>query len=292
MIRTRPTFEDVLRRLHRKSTNSRHKLRISQVTIMADTAPEMVDTVPAETAVENEDDAERTTKMETGDFSDEDLSSFERPRNMFDITEMTYDDYVEKHYEIMGKNMKEKLVHQQMMQMQMMMKQQMGGMGGMGAGGYGGFGTGASGMGFGQGGGVGMGFGQGGGNRFGSSVPPGARPPPGYCNTFFAGGQCRFGENCRYKHEMPPPGAVPLPGQGGAPAGTAGAPAAGFAAGALPARDPNKPAGYCNAFQKGECKFGDQCRYRHRTQQRTNPHVQPAPGGSTGAFAAAGYGGF
>ena len=76
---------------------------------MADTAPEMVDTVPAETAVENEDDAERTTKMEAGDFSDEDLSSFERPRNMFDITEMTYDDYVEKHYEIMGKNMKEKL---------------------------------------------------------------------------------------------------------------------------------------------------------------------------------------
>ena len=68
-------------------------------------------------------------------------------------------------------------------------------------------------------------------------------------------------------------------------------------------RDPNKPPGYCNAFQKGECKFGDQCRYRHeinprpynpdyRAQQRAASHVQPMPGGSTGAFAAAGYGGF
>ena len=166
--------------------------------------------MPAEIPAKETEDMEKVAKMEAGDFSGEDLRSFERPRNMFDVTDMTYEEYVEKHYEIMGRNMKEKMVQQQMMQMQMMMKQQMGSMGGMGAGGYGGFGAGVGGS---------VGFGQGGGNRFGGSVPPGARPPPGYCNTFFVGGQCRFGENCRYKHEMPPPGATSAPGQAGAPRG-------------------------------------------------------------------------
>ena len=236
---------------------------------------------PNTTAMPEESD--EVKKMESGDFSGEDLDAFERPKNMFNVTEMTYEDYVERHYDFMSKMATEKMVQQQMAQMQMMMKQQAG----MAHGGYGGFGQGGPGMGV------------GGVNPYGGGPPPG-RPPPGYCNTFQRG-ECRFGENCRYKHEIPAPGAGPLPGHGwaGAP-GALGAPVGPGGGGAQ--RDPSKPAGYCNAFQKGECKFGDQCRYRHeinprpynpdfRNQQpRTN--IQPVPGGSTGAFAAAGYGGF
>jgi hypothetical protein len=35
-----------------------------------------------------------------------DLSDFKRPKNMFDITEMTYNEYVKKHYKIMAKKFK------------------------------------------------------------------------------------------------------------------------------------------------------------------------------------------
>ena len=143
-------------------------LKIEQVVIIIDILSEMTDAVPAEIPAKETEDMEKVAKMEAGDFSGEDLRSFERPRNMFDVTDMTYEEYVEKHYEIMGRNMKEKMVQQQMMQMQMMMKQQMGSMGGMGAGGYGGFGVGVGGS---------MGFGQGGGNRFGGSVHQGLDLP-------------------------------------------------------------------------------------------------------------------
>ena len=110
----------------------------------------------------------------------------------------------------------------------------------------------------------------------------------------FQRGMCKFGDNCRYKHEIWDPSTAP-----------AAAPSQQM--GQFPPRDPNKPAGYCNAFQKGECKFGDQCRYRHEINPRPyNPDFARQrqnnfgmvntnlsnSGGATGAFAAAGYGGF
>lgn len=240
-----------------------------------------------------EDDLQR---MRDGNFTDEELESFQRPRNMFDITKMTYEEYCEKHFDIMGKKHNEQMLKQQMAMMQQMMSQPggfaaasgampggYGGQPGGGAGYGGGFGQNMGGGGFGQGGG---GFGMGGGGG-----PMAPRPPPGYCNAFQRG-MCKFGDNCRYKHEIPEPGAGPAQTQ---------------STGQFPPRDPNKPAGYCNAFQKGECKFGDNCRYRHEinprpynpefSKQRSNNFGMVNPnmgtsGGSTGAFAAAGYGGF
>ena len=220
-------------------------------------------------------------RMREGTFTDEELENFQRPKNMFDVTKMTYEEYVEKHYEIMGKKHNEQMLKQQMAMMQRMMSQP-GGFGAPGGmlGGYGGQAGGGAGYG---------GFGQNVGGVGGGPMPP--RPPPGYCNAFQRG-MCKFGDNCRYKHEIPEPGAGPaqMP-----------------MAGQFPPRDPNKPAGYCNAFQKGECKFGDNCRYRHEINPRpynpdfakqrnnnmgmVNPNIGTS-GGSTGAFAAAGYGGF
>ena len=48
-----------------------------------------------------------------------------RPRNMFDVTNLTYEQYVEKHYEIMLKNHQESLqAQQQQQQLQMQQQQQ------------------------------------------------------------------------------------------------------------------------------------------------------------------------
>jgi hypothetical protein len=243
------------------------------------------------------DDVER---MLSGNFTDEELGSFTRPKNMFDVTDMTYEEYVEKHYEIMGKKHSEQMLAQQMAMMQQMMRQQAAG--GFGAGMGGGMGGGGYGP---PNGGAGVGYG-----RPQGGMPN--RPPPGYCNAFQVG-SCKFGDNCRYKHEIPEPGAgaaAPIGGgfgQAGGAGGGFGQPGGmGGMGGGMPARDPNRPVGYCNAFQKGECKFGDSCRYRHEINPRpfnpdfqknrpmgmTNMNAAPTNGGSTGAFAAAGYGGF
>lgn len=245
------------------------------------------DTTPMDLGLPTADggDNEDLDRMRDGKFTEEELEKFERPRNMFDVTDMTYEEYVEKHYDIMGKKHNEQLLKTQMAMMQQMMSQPggFGAPGGMMAGGGAGYG--------GQGAGMGAygGFGQGGGNT-GGPMPP--RPPPGYCNAFQRG-MCKFGDNCRYKHEIWDPSTAPA-----APSQQMGQ---------FPPRDPNRPAGYCNAFQKGECKFGDQCRYRHEINPRPyNPDFARQrqnnfgmvntnlsnSGGATGAFAAAGYGGF
>ena len=231
---------------------------------------------------DREDDAEKLQRMRRGKFTEEELQNFERPKNMFDVTKMTYEEYVDKHYEIMGRKHNEQLLQQQMAMMQQMMSQQGafapgGMMAGAGGAGYGGQGVG--GMGYG-------GFGMGG--NIGGPMPP--RPPPGYCNAFqeglaslgtIADTSMRYGIRARLQRYL-------------------------SKSWTSTCCDPNKPPGYCNAFQKGSASLvinvdrheinprpynPDFAKQRQNNFGMVNPNIG-ASGGATGAFAAAGYGGF
>lgn len=105
--------------------------------------------------------------------------------------------------------------------------------------------------------------------------PPAQHPPMKPCHAFMRG-ECMYGNECRYSHDaFPPfngfpPFLAPFPGAGADPNFLPNFPQAQQQLHQQPnqqqpqqLRRPNKSKNPCFAFQRGNCSYGDSCRYTH-----------------------------
>jgi len=74
------------------------------------------------------------------------------------------------------------------------------------------------------------------------------------CRRFKDGGKCRFGEECTYSHGAPDPKATPKPGQEKKASGGDGGGRR---------RGPREPQECYDFQEKGNCEYGDECRFKH-----------------------------